>query len=551
MQAVATSGAWPGNARANWRVLGLRTLGLVALFGVEVVLLSGWLDGETILSRPGLAGWIGSRGAWILRLLVGYGCLFLALSYLKYRTALAGVARVLTARSIGLAPWLVHGAAMIAFAFFSARLFEAANPTQGRDGWAVLWLLSGVTGLVSGLLAFASWEALQALRRATGQLWWLAAVASACAVAAVRLNQALWATTAGVTFRLVELLLRPLLPTLRTEPETLLLRAPHFAVRISPECSGLEGVGLFLIFGLTFLWLFKDECRFPQAWTLLPVGALLLFGLNSVRIAVLLLIGEAGAKEIARGGFHSQAGWMAFNAVAFLTVLAARRLPWFSRQTTVPQPLMAENATAVYLMPFLTILAAGMLASAGTGKFEWLYPLRVVAVLPVLWSYRRSYRALDWRVGWPAMGAGGAALLIWVGVDTWVRGTAAVAMPRELSAASDGWRNVWLLFRMVGAAVTVPLAEELAFRGFLLRRLEGEPFEEIAFARTGLQAVLISSVAFGLMHGGRWPEGIAAGLLYAWATRRTGRISEAIAAHALTNALLAVYVLRFEQWQYW
>jgi membrane protease YdiL (CAAX protease family) len=61
----------------------------------------------------------------------------------------------------------------------------------------------------------------------------------------------------------------------------------------------------------------------------------------------------------------------------------------------------------------------------------------------------------------------------------------------------------------------------------------------------------ISSIAFGLLHGSFWFEGVLAGLLYGWALIRRGRIGEAVVAHATTNALLVGYVLIFQKWHLW
>ena len=62
---------------------------------------------------------------------------------------------------------------------------------------------------------------------------------------------------------------------------------------------------------------------------------------------------------------------------------------------------------------------------------------------------------------------------------------------------------------------------------------------------------LKASIVFGLMHGGRWFAGILAGLCYAFALLRRGRIGDAVAAHATTNALLAAVVLLQGQWGFW
>jgi CAAX prenyl protease-like protein len=99
--------------------------------------------------------------------------------------------------------------------------------------------------------------------------------------------------------------------------------------------------------------------------------------------------------------------------------------------------------------------------------------------------------------------------------------------------------------------VTVPIAEELAFRGFLMRRLVSADFESVDWRRWAFFPVLISSVAFGLLHGDRWLAGTIAGVLYAAALRWRGRIGDAVAAHAVTNALLAAWVLISGHWGLW
>jgi membrane protease YdiL (CAAX protease family) len=53
------------------------------------------------------------------------------------------------------------------------------------------------------------------------------------------------------------------------------------------------------------------------------------------------------------------------------------------------------------------------------------------------------------------------------------------------------------------------------------------------------------------MHGRQWLVGALAGLAYALALRWRGRIGDAVAAHAVTNLLLAVWVLGFGDWAQW
>ena len=77
------------------------------------------------------------------------------------------------------------------------------------------------------------------------------------------------------------------------------------------------------------------------------------------------------------------------------------------------------------------------------------------------------------------------------------------------------------------------------------------PVPSIGMAYRCTVALLLSALAFGVLHGSMWPIGIIAGLAYGFLAMRSGRLGEAIAAHATTNALLAFYVISANQWQLW
>ena len=98
--------------------------------------------------------------------------------------------------------------------------------------------------------------------------------------------------------------------------------------------------------------------------------------------------------------------------------------------------------------------------------------------------------------------------------------------------------------------MTVPIAEELAFRGFLYRRLVDADFERVSFRQFTWVAFAVSSVLFGVMHG-RWLAGTLAGMCYALVMYRRGELGDAIAAHAITNAMIAAYVLATGHWLLW
>lgn len=103
---------------------------------------------------------------------------------------------------------------------------------------------------------------------------------------------------------------------------------------------------------------------------------------------------------------------------------------------------------------------------------------------------------------------------------------------------------------MLGSTITVPLAEELAFRGYLMRKLVRRNFESVPLTHFTWLSFAASSILFGLLHD-RWFAGTIAGMAYALAVYRRGQLGDAIVAHATTNALIATWVIAGGNWSLW
>ncbi len=543
-----------------------RHLGLMArlviiflVLAVETLPLSYLVQGTPSDSLSGAPQTLREIQHWLFRFLIAYAVSCGILLYLRGQEMLALLAATGAGAVVRVRWLIVHLVLLAPLAVLSAALYGSLLALP-FGVLALAWhacALAAAATLCIGMAPAAVW--LGAVRRAS-PLPLMAVLPAAAALGAIKFSQELWAPAANVTFHLVGMMLRPVCHSLRTDPATLTLITEHFSVTVSEVCSGLEGIGLMLAFCAGWLWYFRRDYRFPRALVILPVAVTLVFILNAVRIAALVLIGDAGFPRIASVGFHSQAGWIAFNLAAFAVAIGARRSPWLHRR--VPQPVTGTqpakphpvgrqpgNPAGPYLFPLLSILAAGIVAHALSAGFDSLYPLRLVAGVTVLWICRQSIGALDWRASWRGPLVGGIVFLFWWACARKLLPPA--SMPEALAAMQPGIRFAWIACRAAAAMVTVPIAEELAYRGFLMRRLVRPDFEAVPWRQVGWPALTGSAVAFGLVHGSLWLPGILTGLAYGILMRRTGKIGECVLAHATTNALLAGCVLVGEQWQLW
>jgi exosortase E/protease (VPEID-CTERM system) len=526
----------------------LARLGLITLFVGELVYLTVRFDTQQLDAAP--SAWVRFVG-WspqMLRLAITVGVVFLLLNARRLWDArLAPPTLPARARLAWLA---VHVIALIQFVQISTRIFTATLEGWSAAVWVCAWFATAGALVVSWLLVFIA-RSPQALPEKANR----AVAGAAIGLGALSwlggfLTEELWRTVASLTFRVSGSVLGTIYSDVVSEPDKLVLGTAAFRVAIAPECSGLEGVGLLLSFLGIYFWLFRHELRFPAALVLLPIGALTIWLLNALRIVTLIVIGSSGWPDVAAGGFHSQAGWLVFNAVGLGFVAAVNRGGLFMKDRQPARVQASNDPTAAYLAPFVIVLATGMVTGAFSSGIDWFYPLRVLAAAWVLWIFRRQYTHLGWTLSWKAIAIGCATFGIWLALaptgdatrDEW---------PEALRSVPVHWAAAWLLFRIVGFTLTVPLVEEIAFRAYLTRRLIAPDVERLPVGLFTWFSFAVSSVLFGLMHGGFWLAGTIAGMSFALALYQRRALGDAVLAHATTNGLIAVYVLATGRWSMW
>jgi CAAX prenyl protease-like protein len=165
----------------------------------------------------------------------------------------------------------------------------------------------------------------------------------------------------------------------------------------------------------------------------------------------------------------------------------------------------------------------------------------------VLARVRRAGRADEAAL---AVAIGVVVFLLWINLDApWMRLSEATAGFRPVDG--DG-QLIWplIVVRWLGAALLVPVMEELFWRSFLMRWIQTSTFEALPPQQVGIKAIMLSTFVFMLAHT-LWLGAIVAGLAYAWLYKRTGKLWVPVIAHAVTNGVLGVWVVFSGNWGFW
>jgi CAAX prenyl protease-like protein len=123
--------------------------------------------------------------------------------------------------------------------------------------------------------------------------------------------------------------------------------------------------------------------------------------------------------------------------------------------------------------------------------------------------------------------------------------------PFEELKDDPAWLRQFLAMRFLGLVVIVPIVEEFFIRGFLIRYVDDPDWDEIPLGEAKT-AGWLSPTIYGLVAHMTEPlAAIAWFSLVTWMYKRTKSIWDCVIAHAITNLLLGLYIVKFEQWHLW
>jgi exosortase E/protease (VPEID-CTERM system) len=403
--------------------------------------------------------------------------------------------------------------------------------------------LGGLLALVGGALWFMPWAAWRDLTRSHARLLLPIAIISLLIPLLSSMIGLFWNWFDGLqwaTFYGTAIVLAILGNDVFINLEHATIGIEEFFVEVAESCSGIEGLALTTAFMGIYALLMKDDLRMGRFWLIVwPAALVLSFVLNVLRISGLILIGAFVSPELAVNGFHSFAGWLSFTLLALLILTIVNVLPWLTKTEHRGEPRdippLTEDRAAAFISPFLAFMFSGLLVHTFSQTPEIWYGVQVVAMTAALWVFRRPILALTRGVDPWSVGAG---VVIGIG---WIV-TADKAAPYASLAEFGGLAlAVWVVLRVIGTTILVPLVEELFFRGYLFSLIDdGSTLRRVI-------AIVVTTAGFAALHS-RPMAAAVAGVIFALVLLRRGRLFDAILAHMVANGLIAAVAVATGQW---
>ena len=211
-------------------------------------------------------------------------------------------------------------------------------------------------------------------------------------------------------------------------------------------------------------------------------------------------------------------------------------------------------------MPYVCPFAIFMLFT-GLGQYfpsmsYHFYVIKTVLVAALLLYFRKDYQQdlsgyFNLRIWLESILAAIIVLGIWILPENLLP---TIGTPSGFNPTAFGlsWpsETVVLAIRLLGAAIVVPIMEELFWRSFLMRYLIHPNFQAVRLGAFSWFSFLSVTFLFGLEHY-RIIQGIIAGAIFSLLVIRQKSLKGAIISHGVTNLGLGIYVMSTGSWHFW
>ena len=222
-----------------------------------------------------------------------------------------------------------------------------------------------------------------------------------------------------------------------------------------------------------------------------------------------------------------------------------------------------KSQLVAYTVPmavFLALLAlVSLLHSMGNNIWlsrceYWIYPVQTIVCGFLLLRFWPRYLSLRPHRVVIAIVIGLAVFVLWIAPQAFLGYAPRTEGFNPGSMFGDQAPLYWLtvIFRFLRLVIVVPLVEEIFWRGFLLRYLINERFSQVPFGAFSWLSFAVVTLCFTFTHSpADWSAAFLTGMLYNFVAYRTKSLGSCVVAHALTNLLLGLWIMKTGQWGFW
>jgi CAAX prenyl protease-like protein len=216
-------------------------------------------------------------------------------------------------------------------------------------------------------------------------------------------------------------------------------------------------------------------------------------------------------------------------------------------------PATAEKQTAVK--------STGFAPAIPYSAYPVVYTIKIALTLGAIAIVWPGYRQFPFRFSVLAIVVGLIGAAVWIALAIFQRemiagrlgwdfglGKRSEFNPLAQFADRRAWAYGFLAIRFFGLVIVVPLIEEFFLRGFAMRFVMDADWWKVPFGNANRLAIVVGTLLPVLMHP---QEAIAAATWFSaitWLMLRTQNIWDCVAAHAVTNLFLGVYVVASGNW---
>jgi uncharacterized protein len=244
--------------------------------------------------------------------------------------------------------------------------------------------------------------------------------------------------------------------------------------------------------------------------------------------------------------------------------------------------LIERHHWVTFLLPFLVFALVGALEptpdqpgghsiglSIPYDYYPAVYGLKIALTILAMGVVLPGYRQFPLRLSWLAIAVGVVGGGVWIGLCLldWEHAYLLPAMERcglgGLIASGDrpafnpfaqlaehpAWAWGFLAVRFFGLVAVVPVIEEFFLRGFVMRFVVDRDWWDVPFGKVNRLALVLGTAVPMLMHPGELLAAAVWFSLITWLMLRTRNIWDCVAAHAITNLILGIYVVWSGVWR--